>query len=143
MNAGNIFWVEFPAGAGRAQAGRRPAIVAQDAAASARLPTVLLIPLTTQQDALRFPGTLLIQPDKTNRLSRISVALIFQLSAVTDVFLVTALAELLQRRWKGSGLHWMTLRVEERAPADLSHEARRVPAPRVLPAPPSLGGEKW
>lgn len=87
MEVGDIFWVEFPAGAGRAQAGRRPAIVAQDAAASARLPTVLLIPLTTQQDALRFPGTLLIQPDKANRLPRISVALVFQMSAVDRRFL--------------------------------------------------------
>ena len=29
MNVGDIFWVEFPARGGRAQAGRRPAIVAQ------------------------------------------------------------------------------------------------------------------
>ncbi len=29
MNAGEIFWVEFPTRGGRAQAGRRPAIVVQ------------------------------------------------------------------------------------------------------------------
>jgi mRNA-degrading endonuclease toxin of MazEF toxin-antitoxin module len=52
MNAGDVVWVDFPPGAGRARAGRRPAIIAQTAAASDRLPTVLLIPLTTQQDAL-------------------------------------------------------------------------------------------
>ena len=62
MSVGDLFWVEFPAGAGRAQAGRRPAIVAQAPAASAKLPTVLLIPLTTRQEALRFPGTVLVEP---------------------------------------------------------------------------------
>ncbi len=87
VSAGDVFWVEFPAGAGRAQAGRRPAIIAQDAAVSERLPTVLLIPLTTQQDALRFPGTVLVEPDAINRLLRISVALIFQLTAVDKRFL--------------------------------------------------------
>ena len=51
MNVGEIFWVEFPARGGRAQAGRRPAIVVQK---EKSLPTVLLVPLTTQQDALRF-----------------------------------------------------------------------------------------
>lgn len=61
MNVGEIFWVEFPTRGGRAQAGRRPAIVVQK---EKTLPTVLLIPLTTQQDALRFVGTILIEPDK-------------------------------------------------------------------------------
>jgi mRNA-degrading endonuclease toxin of MazEF toxin-antitoxin module len=48
MNAGDVFWVEFPAGAGRAQSGHRPAIIVQGATATAQLPTVLLVPLTTQ-----------------------------------------------------------------------------------------------
>ena len=56
MNIGDIFWVRFPGGAGHAQAGRRPAIVLQSAAASAALSTVLMVPLTTQLNATRFPG---------------------------------------------------------------------------------------
>jgi mRNA-degrading endonuclease toxin of MazEF toxin-antitoxin module len=87
MNVGDIVWVEFPQGAGRAQAGRRPAIIAQTAAASDRLPTVLLIPLTTQQDALRFPGTALVEPDGSNGLRHASVALVFQMTAVDRRFL--------------------------------------------------------
>lgn len=87
MNVGDVFWVEFPAGAGRAQAGRRPAVVGQGAVASSQLPTVLLIPLTTQQDALRFPGTVLVEPDAENGLRRLSVALTFQLTAVDGRFL--------------------------------------------------------
>jgi len=77
MNPGDIHWVEFPVGAGRAQAGRRPALVAQSASATAALPTVLLIPLAAQFDALRFPGTVLIERDSTNNLRQHSVALAF------------------------------------------------------------------
>ena len=47
MKLGDVFWVEFPPQGGHAQAGRRPAIVAQVASASESLPTVLMIPLTT------------------------------------------------------------------------------------------------
>lgn len=84
MNVGEIFLVEFPARGGRAQAGRRPAIVVQITSA---LPTVLLIPLTTQQDALRFSGTILVEPNANNHLRRPSVALVFQLTAVDKNFI--------------------------------------------------------
>ncbi len=87
MNPGDVCWVEFPYGAGRAQAGRRPAIVVQSMAASTALPTVLVIPLTTQQDALRFPGTVLVEPDQVNRLRRPSVALAFQMTTIDSRFL--------------------------------------------------------
>ncbi len=82
MKPGDLFWVEFPSGAGRAQSGRRPAILVQSAKLSAKLPTVLLIPLTTQQDALRFSGTVLIEPNSANGLRHLSVALVFQLTAI-------------------------------------------------------------
>jgi mRNA-degrading endonuclease toxin of MazEF toxin-antitoxin module len=74
VNIGEIFWVEFPVRGGRAQTGRRPAIVIQK---DKTLPTVLLIPLTTQQDALRFSGTILVESDANNHLRQPSVALIF------------------------------------------------------------------
>jgi hypothetical protein len=70
MKPGDLYWVDFPAGGGHAQSGRRPAIVLQTADAIAVLPTVLLIPLTTQLDALRFPGTALVQMDRLNGLRR-------------------------------------------------------------------------
>ena len=66
MKTGEVFWVDLPARGGHAQLGRRPAIVLQTSEASSVLPTVLLIPLTTQLDALRFPGTLLVEPDPSN-----------------------------------------------------------------------------
>jgi hypothetical protein len=50
------------------------------------LPTVLLVPLTSQQDALRFSGTVLVEPDADNGLRQPSVALVFQLTAVDRLF---------------------------------------------------------
>lgn len=50
------------------------------------LPTILLIPLTSQQDALRFAGTVLVEPDEQNGLRQPSVALVFQLTAVDKKF---------------------------------------------------------
>ncbi len=91
MNVGEIFWVEFPARGGRAQAGRRPAIVVQK---EKSLPTVLLVPLTTQQDALRFSGTILIEPDAENHLRQPSVALVFQLTAVDKSFIKDKLGKI-------------------------------------------------
>lgn len=84
MRVGEIYWVDFPARGGRAQSGRRPAIIFQK---ETTLPTVLLIPLTTQQDALRFAGTVLVNPDVNNNLTQTSVALVFQLTAVDKNFI--------------------------------------------------------
>ena len=87
MNVGDVHWVDFPPRSGHAQAGRRPAIVAQVESATAQLPTTLMIPLTTQLDALRFPGTVLVDADRENGLRRASVALVFPLTVVDRRFL--------------------------------------------------------
>jgi len=84
VTVGELRWVEMPARGGHAQAGRRPAIIVQRTVA---LPTILLVPLTSQQDALRFPGTVLIEPDEENGLRQPSVALVFQLTAVDKRFI--------------------------------------------------------
>ncbi len=81
MNYGDVFWVDLPDRGGREQRGRRPAVIWQDTAAFARLPTVLIIPLTSRLDALRFPGSVCIDPTATNGLATASVAMVFQLGA--------------------------------------------------------------
>ena len=86
MNVGDIYWARFPGGAGHAQSGRRPAIVLQNASATARISTVLVVPLTTQLASLRFPGTVLIETEERNNLRRNSVALLFQLRAMDKIF---------------------------------------------------------
>ena len=88
MNHGDVYWVDLPDRGGREQRGRRPAIIWQDTTAFPRLPTVLIIPLSSQQDTLRFGGTVLLQPTATNGLTVASVALVFQLGAC-DVRITT------------------------------------------------------
>lgn len=88
MTVGDIYWVELPVRGGHAQAGRRPAIILQTIST---LPTTLLVPLTSQMDALRFAGTILVEPDQENGLRRPSVALVFQLTAVDSRFVTDRL----------------------------------------------------
>ncbi|GAC1446037.1 MAG: hypothetical protein NVSMB56_01390 [Pyrinomonadaceae bacterium] len=94
MTVGEIYWVEMPARGGHAQAGRRPAIVAQTAETSAKIPTVLIVPLTSQLDALRSPGIVLVEVDSQNGLRRASVALVFQLTAIDKKFLAGRLGKI-------------------------------------------------
>ncbi len=79
MQRGEVWQVDIPFAPGHAQAGERPAVIMQDAAFVARLPTVLIVPLTGSQSAIRFAGTVLVQPDRQNGLTVPSVALVFQL----------------------------------------------------------------
>jgi mRNA interferase MazF len=81
VNLGDVHWVDLPDRGGREQRGRRPAIIWQDQAAFPQLPTCLVIPLSSQQGALRFGGTMLIHPSPENGLTLPSVALVFQLGA--------------------------------------------------------------
>jgi mRNA interferase MazF len=87
VTVGEVFWVEFVSTGGHAQKGRRPAIILQTQKVSTRIPTVLVVPLASQLDALRFPATALVEPDSENGLRRASVALIFQLTAIDQRFL--------------------------------------------------------
>ena len=103
MKPGDIYWVEFPVRGGYAQAGRRPAIVFQSASATAQLPAVLFMLLTTQKDALRFPGTALVETTPENGLRRLSVALAFQLTVVDKQFIGAYLGTLTEAAFAAVG----------------------------------------
>lgn len=94
MTIGDVYWVEVPARGGHAQAGRRPAIILQNVTS---LSTTLLVPLTSQLDALRFSGTVLIEVDAQNRLRQHSVALVFQLTAVDNRFIKDKLGSISEK----------------------------------------------
>lgn len=81
MQEGDIYFVEIPASNGHEQAGLRPAIIFQSSVIE-KLPTVLVIPLTSKIKAIGFPFTLLIEPDRDNNLNVASIALLFQLRAI-------------------------------------------------------------
>ena len=62
MERGEIWVVALPFSSEREQSGERPAIVLQDASFGQKSSLVLIALLTSQQSALRFPATVLIQP---------------------------------------------------------------------------------
>lgn len=74
--------VALPFTSGREQRGQRPAIVIQHTTYGQGSPLVLVVPVTSQLSALRFPATVRIDPSPANGLSRPSIALIFQTRAV-------------------------------------------------------------
>lgn len=82
MDIGDIYSIEIPPSNGHEQAGMRPAIIVQAPGFEKQLPTVLIVPLTSQLAAQFFPGTFLISPDSENGLTMPSVALVFQLRAI-------------------------------------------------------------
>lgn len=81
MKKGEVWRVRMPVDAGRAQAGERPAIIMQNEPYLTALPTILIIPFTSNLATSRFGGTLVVQPTGGNGLFTPSVALVFQLSA--------------------------------------------------------------
>lgn len=81
LRRGDIHWIEFPASSAREQAGRRPAIIMQSDTAHP-LPTVFVVPLTSNLRANRFPGTFEVEASARNELQVRSVALAFQLRAI-------------------------------------------------------------
>lgn len=82
MKRGEVWRVQLPSVPGHTQAGIRPAVILQEDQATVSLPTVLIVPFTSTQTSLRFPGTLAVQPDGRNGLTVPSVALVFQMSAL-------------------------------------------------------------
>jgi mRNA interferase MazF len=81
MQEGDVYFVEIPMSGGHEQAGLRHAIIVQ-ASGLEKLPTVLIIPLTSKLKGADFPFTFLIEPDQINNLDVTSVALVFQLRAI-------------------------------------------------------------
>jgi mRNA interferase MazF len=96
VTVGEVRWVELVSKGGHAQKGRRPAVILQSQKVSTRIPTVLVVPLTSQIDALRFPGTVLVEADGNNGLRRVSVALVFQLTAIDQRYLRDRLGKVSQ-----------------------------------------------
>lgn len=92
MKLGDVYLVDLPQIGGREQMGKRPAIILQEE--KYNLPTVMIVPLTTQIKALDFAGTTLIKPDDKNRLDKESVALAFQLRAIDKKRLSRRIGEL-------------------------------------------------
>ncbi len=77
MLRGEVWMVSVPPSSGREQAGTRPAIVLQDDTYGQNSPLVLIVLLTSQLSALRYPATVQIAPSAQNGLTVPSIALVF------------------------------------------------------------------
>ncbi len=78
MENGEIWLVEIPAAGGHEQSGMRPAIILSEVEAG----IVIIIPFTSNIQALRFPHTIEVNPSAANGLKSKSIALVFQLRAI-------------------------------------------------------------
>ncbi|MBI2107818.1 type II toxin-antitoxin system PemK/MazF family toxin [Candidatus Woesearchaeota archaeon] len=78
MKKGEIWLVELPSTNGHEQSGKRPALILSETAAN----IVIVVPLTSNLQALRFPDTIEVKPSKQNGLATLSVALVFHIRAI-------------------------------------------------------------
>ena len=78
MKRGEIWLVELPSTNGYEQSGERPAIILSETEVN----SAIVIPLTSNVQALRFPHTIEVKPSTNNGLHSISVALVFQVRAI-------------------------------------------------------------
>lgn len=90
MKKGEIWLVEFPSTNGHEQTGSRPVIILADTESNISI----VIPFTSNLQALRFPHTLEIKPTKGNGLIALSIALIFQIRAIDKKRLTKKIGEL-------------------------------------------------
>ncbi|MBI1904044.1 MAG: type II toxin-antitoxin system PemK/MazF family toxin [Planctomycetia bacterium] len=98
MNRGDVVRVDLPAPKGKPgheQVGERPAVIVQDAAIITANPsTVVVVPLTSKQAALRFPQAFLIKKTADNGLDVDSVALTHQIRAVDQARVLRTVGKL-------------------------------------------------
>ena len=87
MARGDILIARIPAQTGptgHEQIGTRPAIVVQADHASSNLSTTMIIPMTTNVSASRYPNTIDVAPSPQNGLASRSILLVFQLRAIDN-----------------------------------------------------------
>ena len=78
MKKGEIWLVELPSSNGHEQTGTRPAIILSEEITN----IAIVIPLTSNTQALKFPYTIELKPTKRNGLLTNSVALIFHIRGI-------------------------------------------------------------
>jgi mRNA interferase MazF len=88
LRRGEIWWAELGPYRDQEQTGRRPVVVWQSDSLTARLQSVLVVPLTTNLDRARLAGTALISASEPGLRSD-SVALAFQMRAIPRASLKT------------------------------------------------------
>ena len=78
MKKGDVYLFSLSDSLGHEQSGSRPGILVSDLANG----MIIIVPLTSNMESLRFSNTLSILPSKKNNLKSESVALIFHLKSI-------------------------------------------------------------
>ncbi len=78
MKKGELWVVELPAVGGHEQHGTRPVIVIADTTST----VAIIIPCTSNLQALRLPHTIQLKPTERNGLDGPSIALVLQLRVI-------------------------------------------------------------
>ena len=95
MTRGDIVYINLPLVHGsRVQGGRRPAILVIADKSLRGNPMAMIVPLTTNLTATRFPFTFQIDPSSENGLSAPSIAMVFQLCAADRTHLESVIGRL-------------------------------------------------
>lgn len=80
MARGDVLLVSLPAGTGREQSGRRPAVAVQTDLAGE--PMLMIAPVTSNLSASRFAFSVEVKPSKENGLTQTSIVMVFQMRAI-------------------------------------------------------------
>ncbi len=95
MARADVLRVVLPSPGGHhEQAGRRPAIAVQADTRGINLPTLMIVPVTGELTALRFPYTVRVDPSKANGLTMPSALLVFQLRAIDRARIIETIGRL-------------------------------------------------
>ncbi len=94
MKKGEIWTVELPGSSGTEQIGTRPSVVIAEVDAN----VTMIIPFTSNMQALRFENTLLIPSNENNGLHQDSVLLMFQLRAIDSKRIKNKIGELEEKK---------------------------------------------
>lgn len=80
MARGDILLINLPVRDGREQSGRRPAVAVQTDVLGE--PMLMIAPITSNLNALRFAYSIKIEPSEENGLTQTSIVMIFQMRAI-------------------------------------------------------------
>jgi mRNA interferase MazF len=106
MARGDILLINLPFSDGREQSGRRPAVAVQTDVSGE--PMLMIAPITSNLNALRFAYSVKIEPSEENGLTEVSIVMIFQMRAIDKSRIIkkigtlsdTNLAEVDAEIWK-------------------------------------------
>lgn len=102
MQRGTVWLVRLSFGPGREQSGERPAIVLPDSVQGQGSPLVVVVPLTSQLAALRFPGSFKVEPSAENGLTASTVVMVFQIRALDRSRFIRQIGTLSAKTWMRS-----------------------------------------